>query len=121
MSLRHSILLLLIVLFSCDRSYTPKPAGYMRIDYPEKSYKLHAAESFYQFEIPVYAHVEIDRSRGAEPGWINVVIPQLNGKIHLSYKPVKDNLDLLYNRQPDACLQAYCEGTGDRGIPIYPT
>ena len=38
--------------------------------------------------------MEADNSRGAEQGWINVVIPQLNGKIHLSYKPVKDNLEL---------------------------
>lgn len=93
MILRPSILLILIVMLSCDRSYTPKPTGYMRIDYPEKSYKLYTGESFYQFEIPEYAQVETDNSWGAEPGWINVVIPALNGKIHLSYKPVKDNLD----------------------------
>ena len=95
MIFRYTILFVLIMTLSCDRSYTPKPSGYMRIDYPEKSYKLYTGEAFYQFEIPEYAHVEADRSRGAEQGWINVVIPQLNGKIHLSYKAVNDNLDLF--------------------------
>ena len=93
MTIRHTTYLLLIVMLSCDRSYTPKPTGYMRIDYPEKSYRLYADQAFYQFEIPGYARVEIDSSRNAEPGWINVAIPQLNGKIHLSYKPVKGNLE----------------------------
>ena len=95
MTLRQPILLLLTLPFlviSCDRSYTPKPSGYARIETPEKSYTLYTGQEFFQFEIPGYAHVETDSSRGAGSGWINVVIPQLNGKIHLSYKPVTDNL-----------------------------
>jgi len=87
-----SLLFMLTILLSCDRSYTPKPAGYMRIETPEKSYTLYNEEEFYQFEIPGYAIVEADNNWDAEPGWINVVIPQLNGKIHLSYKPVSGNL-----------------------------
>lgn len=86
------MLILMLLVASCDRSYTPKPFGYSRIKTPEKSYTLYTGQDFYQFEIPGYAYVEIDSSRGADPGWINVVIPQLNGKIHLSYKPVTDNL-----------------------------
>lgn len=92
MNFRYTILILLIATLSCDSSFTPKPAGFARIDYPEKSYKLYEEQEFYQFEIPTYAYVEIDSSRMAEPGWVNVVIPQLNGKIHLSYKTVMDNL-----------------------------
>lgn len=86
-------ILSLFVLISCDRSHTPKPAGYVRIDYPEKTYSVYTGSEFFQFEIPDYANVETDTSPGAEPGWINVVIPGLNGKIHLSYKPVDNNLD----------------------------
>lgn len=77
---------------ACDRSYTPKPSGYVRIDYPEKSYRLYDEQEFYQFEIPTYAVVDRDHSPNAEAGWINLEFPQLNGTIHLSYKPVKDNL-----------------------------
>lgn len=31
----------------------------------------------------------------AEPFWLNIEIDQFNAKIHLSYKPVKNNLYLL--------------------------
>ena len=93
MNFLRTIAILLIILVSCDRGYTPKPGGYLRIDYPEKRYRLYNDQPYYWFEIPVYAEVEKDSSRGAEPGWINVVVPSLNGKIHLSYKPVVDNLE----------------------------
>lgn len=87
-----SLLILPLLVISCNHSYTPKPTGFARIDTPEKSYTPYTDQEFYQFEIPGYAHVEIDSSRGSESGWINVVIPPLNGTIHLSYKPVTGNL-----------------------------
>lgn len=85
-------ILLLIATFACNHAYTPRPTGYPRIDYPDKTYKLYSDQPYFQFEIPDYSFVEEDRSPGSDAGWINVVIPQLNGKIHLSYKPVLDNL-----------------------------
>ncbi len=93
MTIRHTILILLLVVISCKQSYTPKPAGYVRIDYPEKTYRVYTGSEFFQFEIPGYARVETDSSQGAEPGWINVAIPGLNGKIYLSYKQVDNNLN----------------------------
>jgi gliding motility-associated lipoprotein GldD len=86
-------LILALSLLACERSHTPKPSGYVRIDYPEKAYRLYDAQPEFRFEIPVYASVEKDSSPGAEPGWFNVVIPSLNGKIHFSYKEVSGNLD----------------------------
>ena len=88
-------LALLVLATSCKESYTPKPAGYLRIDYPEKSYRLYDEQEFYQFEIPEYALIEQDPGSGAEQGWINVSVPQLNGKIHLSYKAVDGQLNAL--------------------------
>ncbi len=85
--------LLILLMSSCRQSYTPKPTGYLKIDYPEKSYRLYSDQEFYQFEIPEYALIEIDSGPRAEQGWINISVPQLNGKIHLSYKPVNDQLN----------------------------
>jgi gliding motility-associated lipoprotein GldD len=95
--LRISLLgmVLLCLSPSCKQSYTPKPEGYLKISYPEKVYKLYSDQEFYQFEIPAYAVVEIDSGPRSEEGWINVAIPELNGKIHLSYKPVDDHLNAL--------------------------
>lgn len=87
------LVMLLLLTGSCQQSFTPKPMGYLRIDYPEKSYTLYDNQPYYRFEIPVYASIEIDSSPGAEEGWINVEIPRLNGKIHLSYKKVTDQLN----------------------------
>ncbi|MCK5067799.1 MAG: gliding motility lipoprotein GldD [Bacteroidales bacterium] len=89
---RPIFVLLILVVTSCKQSYTPKPAGYLRIDYPEKTYRLYSDQEFFEFEIPDYAKVEIDSGPGGHQGWVNVAIPQLNGKIHLSYKPVGENL-----------------------------
>ena len=94
---RYFILSLALFLLagSCKESYTPKPEGYLKITFPEKAYQLYGGQEYYQFEIPAYARVEIDSGPRSEKGWINVDIPQLNGKIHLSYKPVDDQLNAL--------------------------
>lgn len=86
---------MLLLASSCKESYTPKPAGYLKITYPEKAYQLYDQQEHYQFEIPQYARVEKDSLRRSEEGWINVAIPPLNGTIHLSYKPVGDQLNTL--------------------------
>ena len=87
------VVLLLLMMASCKQNYTPKPTGYLKIDYPEKSYRLYSDQEFYQFEIPEYALIEIDSGPRAEKGWINVSVPRLNAKIHMSYKPVDDQLN----------------------------
>lgn len=89
------VLVLLVLTASCKQGYTPKPMGYLKITYPEKAYALYDEQEFYQFEIPAYAQVEIDSGPRSEEGWINVAIPQLNGKIHLSYKAVDNQLNAL--------------------------
>jgi len=88
-----TLVLVLLVMGSCKQSYTPKPTGYLKINFPEKSYRLYSDQEYYQFEIPEYATVEIDSGPRAEEGWINVNIPSLNGKIHMSYKPVDGQLN----------------------------
>lgn len=80
---------------ACKESYTPKPMGYLRIDYPEKSYHLYDDQEFFQFEIPDYAVMEIDSGPRGGEGWLNVAVPRLNARIHLSYKPVDDQLNAL--------------------------
>lgn len=93
--LSWSVLVLLSLMASCKQSYTPKPTGYLKVNYPEKKYQLYNDQEFFQFEIPAYARVEIDEGPRGEKGWINVDIPQLNGTIHMSYKPVNDQLNAL--------------------------
>jgi len=84
--------MLAMLLGACRGDATPKPPGYVRIKTPEKRYRLYDEGTFYRFEIPEYAVMKRDTGRGAGRGWVNIDLPGLNGKIHLSYKPVHGNL-----------------------------
>ncbi len=66
--------------------------GYPRIGLPEKSYRLSDTAFPYQFEYPIYSHIE--PATGAEENlyWINIVFPAFKGKLYLSYKPLNGNL-----------------------------
>jgi gliding motility-associated lipoprotein GldD len=81
-----------IFFMACTDSYTPRPRGYFRIDFPEKQYRSFDSLFPYRFEYPVYAEIVPDSSKLAEPYWINIFFRPFNATVHLSYKPVKGNL-----------------------------
>jgi len=85
--------LLLLSLSLCKRNYTPKPPGYMRIDFPDKAYRIYDSICPYRFEYPVYGRVVPDTGRIAEPCWVNIEFKGFGGKIHISYKPVDNNIN----------------------------
>ena len=79
---------------SCDNddNYLPKPRGYFRIDLPEKSYTKVDTIERYSFECPQSALVTPDPYSPYEKNWINIEMPAFKGSIHLTHKPVTDNL-----------------------------
>jgi len=89
------ILLLGCIVFTitgCDRNYTPKPTGYLRIDLPENAYVKFDTTFPFSFEYSKFAIIEHDKYSPNEPYWINIVYPKFKGRIHLSYKLVNHNL-----------------------------
>ena len=93
--MRIRILLLLIsiiVLASCHQKYTPKPKGYFRIEFPDKSYHMLKMDLPYSFEVADYSKVVKDEERNARPGWINIVTPENKAYLHISYAKLHDNL-----------------------------
>ena len=84
--------ILSLFLSGCSKNYTPKPRGYFRIQFPEKEYITLQQGFPYSFEIPAYSIALPDSTPFAEPNWINIHIPGNKAEIHLSYKPVKNNL-----------------------------
>ncbi|MBN1186357.1 MAG: gliding motility lipoprotein GldD [Bacteroidales bacterium] len=84
---------ILMIAISCkEKTYTPKPRGYMRIDFPEKAYQKYEGDCPYTFEYPVYGRIEQDNMNADEPCWFNISFPAYDGKIHLTYKAVQNNL-----------------------------
>jgi gliding motility-associated lipoprotein GldD len=86
-----------VLLPSCgdddDETIAPKPRAYFRLTLPEKKYVPYNAACPFSFEIPDYTHVENDKSFRAEPCWLNLEFPSLNGKLHLTYHEVNGDID----------------------------
>jgi len=89
------IIITSIILSGCNRKYTPKPRGYFRIDLPEKEYKQLDSDFPYKFNYPTYTKIVNANSSGSEKYWINIEYPGLNGKIHISYKDVNNNINQI--------------------------
>lgn len=88
-----SLLALIILISSCEQDFVPKPRGYFRIDFPEKSYVDYQGKCPFSFELPAYAKVELIRSESYDSCWFNVLFPRHNAKVHFTYLPVHNNLE----------------------------
>jgi gliding motility-associated lipoprotein GldD len=90
------LLVVLAIFSSCkEENYTPKPYGYQRFTFKAKTYQKLDNNYPYNFDYPTYTTIEKDKAYDTQPYWINIVFPQLNGKIHLSYKNVNNNFSKL--------------------------
>jgi gliding motility-associated lipoprotein GldD len=117
--MKNSILLfaaflLATLIVACNSPYSPRKKGYFKIDLPEKKYQLYDQPGYpYTFEYPVYASVKKDTSFFGEetenPWWINIDLPQFNGRIYVSFKEIgRNNFDSLVS---DAWKMAYRKHT----------
>ncbi len=82
----------LIALSSCEEAYYPRSHGYLRVDFPEKDYKVFDIDYPYSFEIPSYSEIKKDSSRGAEKYWSDWNFKSYNATVYLSYKNIDNNL-----------------------------
>lgn len=89
--------LAILIMGACTPQYSPKPRGYFRIEFPEKTYHPFAPGCPFTARIPAYTTVEPDRSADARPCWMDLWFPSFNARIHLSYMPVTgpDNFNQL--------------------------
>ncbi|MDF1548392.1 MAG: gliding motility lipoprotein GldD [Bacteroidales bacterium] len=99
-----TFIIFLLLIVSCSDTYTPKPRGYFRIEFPDKEYVDYNGNEPYTFKIPKYSYMKKDSSEFAEEWWNNLVFPTLKGKLHLSYKRLNNNLN---NFVEDSRMLAY--------------
>jgi gliding motility-associated lipoprotein GldD len=92
----------LITLFSCTREYLPKPIGYNRLVLPDPVYRALPDSLPYTFEYSKHATLLADTSWIRERFWIEIYYPQLKANIHLTYKKVENNEQLLKEFLNDA-------------------
>ncbi|RZL68261.1 MAG: gliding motility lipoprotein GldD [Pedobacter sp.] len=68
-----------------ETTYTPKPKGYFRINFPKKEYQTYNTNCPFTFDYPVYAKMMADTDKNAQPCWNNLLFPSFNGQLHLTY------------------------------------
>ncbi|MEO6851090.1 MAG: gliding motility lipoprotein GldD [Mucilaginibacter sp.] len=91
------ILLFVLLLAACSGSpdYSPKPRGYFRIIFPEKTYQQFNGPYPFTFIYPKYAVIEQDNTPQRKNAklinmkyLLNMQFPQFNGTLHLSYESI---------------------------------
>jgi gliding motility-associated lipoprotein GldD len=96
MSYRRFIVVILIVLaWGCSSEFMPKPKGYNRIILPAHEYVDLPDSLPYSFQYSRHAKILRDSSWIAEQYWIDLYYPEFEASIQVSYKPVKNKIDLL--------------------------
>lgn len=88
-------LAILFVLGRCTADYQPKPKGYNRLVLPPQEYRLSPDSLPYQFEYSTQARLLRDSSWISERYWIEIYYPQLKANIHITYKNLRNEEDLL--------------------------
>lgn len=83
------ILISSALFFSCtSHDFSPKPRGFFRLNFPVKKYRPYTGGCPFTFNYPVYANIEPDKNKNAQPCWFNLEFPDFKGTLHLSYMPV---------------------------------
>ncbi len=92
MNVPFSLILLTILLFSCDykQDYVPKPRVYPKINYPERTYGIFENENCpFQMEVPQYLSFIKDSLRHENPRlsdcWFELYSHDLNVYFYMSY------------------------------------
>jgi gliding motility-associated lipoprotein GldD len=87
----YIIIVLLLVLVSCGKNYSPRPYGYFRIDLPENTYTTFDNSYPYTFQMSENATI-IPRK---ETFWMDIYYPAFKARLHCSYKTVTGNFHEL--------------------------
>src|SRR4051812_39772856 len=88
--------------FSCSKDYTPKPKGYNRLALPDTAYRPLPDSLPYQFQYSRYARLMKDTSWIRERHWVEINYPTLKANIHITYKKLLNNEQLLKEFLNDA-------------------
>ena len=92
MTIKNLYLTLIIVLcISCKERYSPKPNGYLRIDFQEKKHKLFKPENC-AFSFMACEYFQLINKGDC---WVDLIYLKHNATIHMTYKKVENDLQKL--------------------------
>ncbi|MEL6865995.1 MAG: hypothetical protein AAFP19_16330 [Bacteroidota bacterium] len=91
-----AFLSLLILIFNAcgtEMSISPKPRGFPKVIYPEKTYQTFKGNYCdFAFEYPTYARIQQDTlffdEAPTHPCWFDILIPDFDARVHCSYHAI---------------------------------
>ena len=84
-TIHTSLIVSALMLTACGQPSVPKPAGYFRIDLPEKQYISYESPCSYSIEYPAYGKINLRPSEATDTCWMDIEFPALKAKVHLTY------------------------------------
>jgi gliding motility-associated lipoprotein GldD len=84
------LFIILISVFSCKDAVLPKPASYLRLDYPEAEYANFESKCPFTFEMNSEAVIKGEKDCG-----FTITYPKMKATIYLTYKPVNNDIEKL--------------------------
>ena len=93
---------LIVAIASCQQDYLPKPLGYNRLVLPTPAYHSLPDSLPYTFEFSQHAKLLADTSWIRERFWIELYYPVMKANIHVTYKKIDNNEQLLKEFMNDA-------------------
>lgn len=82
------LIIISLLLISCNSEVLPKSKAYLILNYPQNSYKNVTTLCPFNFEISTYATLQIQ-----ENCWVKIEYPKLKATIHITYREVHNNLN----------------------------
>lgn len=86
-----ALLTSLFSLISCKNEVLPKPASYLRLDYPEAKY-VNFENNVAPFAFEMNSEAII---KGGKDFGFTITYPKMKASIYLTYKPVNNNINKL--------------------------
>lgn len=90
MNNKYWLLIVVGLCWSCGNNYTPKPTAFSRIDFPKKNTSLFVSDCPFVFQKAIYSEVNFKYDSKC---WFDLNFNNLNGKLHMSYKKLNNNLN----------------------------
>ena len=81
------LLISVMLLISCGEDVMPKPKGYLSLEYPELGYNTLNKTRPYRFDVAKNAAIE-----NLPNNWLKIQYPKLKASVHITYRPVNNNL-----------------------------
>lgn len=106
-----SLLIVCLVLLACDEDegfVSPKPRGYPRLYFPEKKFHTFLSPCQYRFEVSNQSTFK----QKDDSCWFDIIYPAYKASIHLSYKPLKNNLSQYIEDSRDFAIRHQIKATG---------